>query len=190
MVRNPSPLGRTGQRNAWVLGHPGWGFPQDVREPMKNTKPSSQEVIGPQLIEDISQILGSALGAGVAVCQGCGKRLHGGENVSVYVFRRCPHAAWLAGQNRCANHPLALDALASLGVREYVVTGHVGHCTDHRLQREWPILLAPELEAVSPRDTEIAFELPNVTPVDVTDCPIAGTTFEDTPTYEYAEATR
>lgn len=157
---------------------------------MRKTKPIIQESIDSQLIEDISQILCVALGAGVAVCQECGKRFHGGEHVSVYVFRRCPHAAWLAGQTRCSTHPLSLDTLASLGVRECVVSGRVGHCIDHTLQREWPVLLTPELEAVSPRDTETASDLPGITPTDVTDCPIAEATLEDAPAYEYAEATR
>jgi hypothetical protein len=97
---------------------------------------------------------------------------------------------WLAGQTRCADHPLELETLASLGVREYIASGRVGHCIDHALQREFPVLLAPRIEATSPPDTETAYELPSVTPADVTDCPIAETTFEDTPAYEYAEATR
>jgi hypothetical protein len=97
---------------------------------------------------------------------------------------------WLAGQTRCADHHIALDTLASLGVREYIASGRVGHCIDHALQREWPVLLAPELEAVSPPDTETAFDLPSVTRANVTDCPIAEATLENTPAYEYAEATR
>jgi hypothetical protein len=157
---------------------------------MERRDSDQQESIDSPSIEDINQLKLTALGAGAAVCQRCGKRFHGGEHVSVYVFRRCPHATWLAGQARCADHPIALDTLASLGVREYVVSGRVGHCIDHTRQREWPVLLAPELEAVSPPDTETAFDLPGVTPVDVTDCPIAEATLEDTPTYEYAEATR
>ncbi|WP_188785529.1 hypothetical protein [Halobellus salinus] len=73
---------------------------------------------------------------------------------------------------------------------EYIVAGRVGHCIDHTLQREYPVLLAPRLESTSPPDTEIAFNLPGVTPADVTDCPIAQTTFEDAPAFAYAEATR
>lgn len=157
---------------------------------MSKSKPREYEPSDGRLIEDISQIKQVALGAGAAVCQGCGKPLHGGERVSVYVFRRCPHATWLAGQARCADHPLEYDSLASLGVREYVVSGRVGHCVDHALQREYPVLLAPKLEATSPPDTEAAFELPSITPADVTDCPIAEATLEDTPAYEYVEAMR
>jgi len=157
---------------------------------MERRDSNQQESIDSPSIEDINQLKLTALGAGAAVCQRCEKELHGGKHVSVYVFRRCPHATWLAGQARCADHPIALDTLASLGVREYVVAGRVGHCIDHALQCEYPMLLAPRLEATSPPDTETAFELPGVTPADVTDCPIAKTTFEDTPAYDYAEATR
>lgn len=149
-----------------------------------------QEATDNRLIEDIHHLQKIALGAGAAVCQRCGKPLQGGEHVSVYVFRRCPHAVWLAGQARCADHPLELDSLASLGVREYVVSGRIGHCVDHALQREYLVLLGPKLEAVSPRDSESAFKFPSLTPADVTDCPIAEATFEETPTYEYTEATR
>ncbi|WP_435186934.1 hypothetical protein [Halobellus sp. EA9] len=157
---------------------------------MEKRDSNQQESIDSPNIEDVNQLKLAALGAGAAVCQRCGKPLQGGEHVFAYVFRRCPHAAWLAGQTRCADHSLELDTLASLGVREYIVSGRIGHCIDHVLQREFPVLLAPKLEATSPRDTETAFDLPSVTPADVTDCPIAETTFEDTPAYEYAEATR
>lgn len=131
------------------------------------------------------QILNIALGAGAAVCQRCGKPFWGGKRVSAYVFRRCPHAVWLADQTRCADHPLVLDTLASLGVREYVVTGRIGHCVDQALQREFPVLFAPKLEATSPPETEAAFDLPSVTLGDVTDCPIADASLEDTPAYQY-----
>ena len=157
---------------------------------MLKSKLREYEPIGSRLIEDISHIEQSALGAGAAVCQRCGKPLYGGEHVSVYVFRRCPHAVWLTGQARCADHPLELDSLSSLGVREYVALGRVGHCVDHALQREYPVLLAPRLEATSPPDTETAFDLQGITPEDTTNCPIAEATLEDTPAYEYAEATR
>jgi len=157
---------------------------------MERRDAKEQESIDSPIIEDINQLELIALGAGAAVCQRCGKPLYGGEHISVYVFRRCPHAAWLAGQTCCADHPLELDALASLGVREYIASGRVGHCIDHALQREYPVLLAPKLEAVSPHDTETAFKLPDITPADITNCPIAEATLENTPAYEYAEATR
>jgi len=146
------------------------------------------ESAGSELIEDISKTSQISLGVGAAVCQRCGKHLQEGERVAVYAFRRCPHAVWIAGQTRCTDHAPALDSLASLGVRELVVTGRVGHCTDHARQEAWPVLLAPEIHAVSPRDSTHATELPGVTLDDVMDCPIAHETFERAPAHTPLEA--
>ena len=149
---------------------------------MKNTTPQVQEDIGSQLIEDISQINDISPGVG-AVCQVCETAVEEGMRVCAYVFRRCPHSTWAVGQVRCAEHPLSLASLASLGVRELAVTARVGTCTDQALQRSWPVLLAPQIDAVSPADTETTYTLPGVTAEDVTECPIARATLNEHPVF-------
>lgn len=149
---------------------------------MINETLSDQEAIGDQLIEAIYQVNDIYPGVG-AVCQVCDSTVVEGERVCAYVFRRCPHSPWAVGQVRCCDHPLSLTTLASLGVRELAVTARVGTCTDQALQRSWPVLLAPQIDSVSPADTEAAYALPGVTAEDVTDCPIAQATLNEHPVF-------
>jgi len=88
---------------------------------------------------------------------------------------------WLVGQCWCTDHPLNLESLASLGVREVVVTGRVGTCSDQATQRAWPVLLAPKVQAVSPAATDRVRSLLEVTITDVTECPVARAALEAHP---------
>ena len=151
---------------------------------MEKVSPPKKEVVGEQLIEDISKIIQISLGVGAATCQICGLTLSEGEFVSAYAFRRCPHAVWLVGQTRCADHRLALEPHASRGVREFHVTGRVGMCSDQAMQRSWPVLVAPALQAVSPADSEATRALSGVTCNDVTECPIARAALHEHPTLQ------
>jgi hypothetical protein len=140
---------------------------------MEKTNSETQEGSDRTVVEDICQINKLSPGAGAATCQVCGSPLQEGETVAAYVFRRCPHAVWLVGQVRCAEHAPDLESLASLGVREVVVTGRMGTCSDQATQRSWPVLLAPKVQAVSPAATVRVRSLPGVTITDVTECPVA-----------------
>ena len=148
---------------------------------MERSNSEAQEGSGRTVVEEIHQINGISLGAGAATCQVCGSPFQEGETVGAYVFRRCPHAVWLVGQVRCAEHPLDLESLASLGVREVVVTGRVGTCSDQATQRSWPVLLAPKVQAVSPATTDRVRTLSGVTITDVTECPVARAALDSHP---------
>ncbi len=150
---------------------------------MERSNSEAQEGSGRTVVEDIYHINEISLGAGAATCQVCGSPLREGETVVAYVYRRCPHAVWLVGQCRCAEHPPDLASLASLGVREVVVTGRVGTCSDQASQRSWPVLLAPEVQEVSPATTARVRTRPGVTITDVTECPIARAALETHPVF-------
>jgi len=137
---------------------------------MTKSETLQQMVGGGQLLEDIKRIHG--------FCQVCGERLQAGKRVVAYVFRPCPHSVWVAGQVRCENHSLSLESLATVGVREVVVSGRVGWCVDQAYQRDWPVLLDPAVKSVSPRETTAAFDVPSVTVEDVTECPVAESALE------------
>jgi hypothetical protein len=47
-------------------------------------------------------------------------------------------------------------------VRELVVEGRVGRCTDKATQSSWPVLLAPQPRAVSSADTTAVQPLPGI----------------------------
>lgn len=137
---------------------------------MKGSTTTNQERIDRALIEDINKIQN--------FCQVCGERLRAGERVVAYVFRPCPHSVWVAGQVRCVDHPLSLESMATLGVCEAVVSGRVGRCIDQAYQREWPVVLEPAVESLSPRETTAAVGVPSVTVEDVTECPVAESALE------------
>jgi len=44
----------------------------------------------------------------------------------------------------------------TLGVRDLLVDGHVGRCSDPRTDSSWPVLLDPAIRAVSPADSTTA----------------------------------
>jgi hypothetical protein len=137
---------------------------------MKKSETLRQVIDGGQLLEEIKQIY--------RFCQVCGERLRAGEWVVAYVCRPCPHSVWVAGQVRCVDHSLSLESLATVGVREMVVSGRVGWCLDQAYQREWPVLLGPAVEGVSPRETSAAVDVPSLTVKDVTECPVAESALE------------
>ncbi|WP_256288297.1 hypothetical protein [Halobellus inordinatus] len=137
---------------------------------MTKSETLRQVIDGVQLFEDIKQIYRN--------CQVCGERLRAGERVVAYVFRPCPHSVWVAGQVRCVDHPLSLESMVTLGVCEAVLSGRVGRCVDQAYQNEWPVLLDPVIEGVSPRETTAAVGVPSVTVEDVTECPVAESALE------------
>jgi len=110
-----------------------------------------------RLIEDINNKQHLELG----VCQGCEKSLRVGARVSLYAFRAPRHEAWQTGQARCAEHSVALDALATLGVHELAVAGRVGRVLDQGLQRSWRVVLDPDVQAVSPARSSKAVRVPS-----------------------------
>ena len=141
-----------------------------MREPMKESGTTNQERVDRDLVEGIKQIK--------QFCQVCGERLRAGERVVAYVFRPCPHSVRVVGQVRCGTHSLSLESLATLGVCEAVVSGRVGRCVDQAYQSEWAVLLDPAVKSVSPRETTAAFDVPDVTVEDVTECPVAESVLE------------
>jgi hypothetical protein len=123
---------------------------------MSTEKPTIEESNGNQLVEVITQLDDEGLGA----CQGCGKRLLEGSRGEILAFRPSDSSVWQAGQARCPDCPLALDALATLGVCECVVEGRVGRCVDQGNQCSWRVLLDPEVRSVSPCHVTAAFDAP------------------------------
>lgn len=127
---------------------------------MQNTEPTNQEPVDRRLIEEIHQIDRISLGAGAATCQVCGSSLSEGDAVAVYVFRPAGAPVFQLGYVMCGggrhDHPEEF----TLGVRELVVAGRVGWCSDVVTQSAWPVLLAPAVVGVSTAATQSLTELP------------------------------
>ena len=115
------------------------------------------------LIKDISQLKQIALGEGAAVCEACGEKLREGAPLIVFAFRPADQPAFEIGHVKCTGCRHEPTEYFTLGVRELVLYGRVGTCTDQATQSSWPVLLAPQPRAVSPADTTTVRPLPGTT---------------------------
>lgn len=116
---------------------------------MKESDSLRQEGIDEKLIEDISHINNIALGEGAVTCQVCGTPISEGDAVFAYAFRPADKPTYQIGYLKCIAHRHSQTEHFTLGVRELVVKGRVGRCVDQARQSWWPILLEPEIRAIS-----------------------------------------
>jgi len=112
-----------------------------------------------QLIEDINQIESEE----VAECQVCGEKLREGDGVVAFAFRPADQPAFQVGHTKCTDCRHEPTEYFTLGVRELVVDGRVGRCSDQATQSSWLVLLAPQPRAVSPVETTTVHPLPGTT---------------------------
>ena len=128
---------------------------------MENSNPSNQEVVGEQLTEEISQLEQIPLGEGAATCQACGSPLHEGDAVVVYVFRPAGSVRYQIGHVVCGDGRHKQVEMFTLGVRELLVEGRVGWCSDGATQSSWPVLLVPEVVGVCAAATKSLRRVPD-----------------------------
>ena len=129
---------------------------------MRESKLPAQEAIDRVLIEVIKQLNKIALGEGAAVCEVCGEELREGAPVVVFAFRPVEQPAFQFGHVKCTECRHEPTEFFTLGVRELVLDGRIGTCTDPVTQSWWPALLAPQPRAVSLADTTSVQPLPGV----------------------------
>ncbi len=130
---------------------------------MVNSNPPNQEVVGEQLIEDISQLLAFALGEGAAVCEVCSEKLREGAPIVAFAFRPAEQPAFELGHVKCSDCRHEPSEFFTLGVRELVLDSRIGTCSDQATQSSWPVLLAPQPRATSPPDATTVHPLPGST---------------------------
>lgn len=121
---------------------------------MQNTGSYSQEGTERSIIKDIHQLQLVALGEGAVVCQACGSELREGAPVVVYAFQPLDKLTFQIGYTKCAEGQYVPSECFTLGVRELLVEGRVGTCSDQATQSSWPVLVAPEPVAVSAASTK------------------------------------
>jgi hypothetical protein len=121
------------------------------------------------LIEAIYQINYFLLGEGAATCQVCGSSFQEGDAVVVYVFRPVEATHYQVGQAVCGNDRHKLIEEFTLGVRELLVAGRVGVCSDAATQSSHLVLLTPELLGVSAAATRSLRWIPADDATDVTE---------------------
>ena len=116
---------------------------------MEESTPKVEDSTDEQLIEDICQLKGIALGEGAAACQVCGTELPDGADVTVYAYRPAGRPTYELGHVICGDREHDLPTYFTLGVRELILDGHIGRCTDPITNTSWPVLLDPAVRAVS-----------------------------------------
>jgi hypothetical protein len=80
----------------------------------------------------------------------------------VFAFRPVDRPAFEVGHVKCTDCRHEPTEYFTLGVRELVLEGCVGTCTDPTTQSSWPVLLAPKPRAVSTADATSVQPLPGV----------------------------
>ena len=128
---------------------------------MERSNPSKQEIVGDRLLEEISQFEQISLGEGAAKCQMCGSPLYEGDAVVVYVFRPAGEVMFQVGRVVCGGQEHRFPEEYTLGVRELLVEGRVGWCSDGARQSSWQVLLDPEVLAVSAAATKSVRLIPD-----------------------------
>ena len=84
------------------------------------------------------------------ICQICGQPLHEGDDITAYAYRAAGEPAYAIGYIMCGSDVHEHPTVFTRGVREYVLTGHIGTCADVRTQSMAYILLGPEAVVTSP----------------------------------------
>lgn len=133
------------------------GSSRGVQEPMIRSLPSDQECIDRSLIEDITQLKRTDLAEGAVICQVCGARIREGGRVTVSAFRSGSDLGYEIDGMFCRGHGDEYSRSGGRSFRELVVRGRVGMVSDAAMQSSWPVLLDPELVAVSPIDAVEAY---------------------------------
>jgi hypothetical protein len=128
---------------------------------MKKSNPETQEGDDRSLIEEIHQINYISHGEGAATCQTCGSPLHEGDSIVAYVFRPAGELLFQTGYVVCGDDEHELPMEYTLGVRELLVEGRVGWCSDGATQSSWPVLLVPEVVGVSAAATKSLRRVPD-----------------------------
>ena len=93
------------------------------------------------------------LSLGDSICQVCEASLTAGDQLTVYLYKLDGSSRYTVGQYRCRSHNDDLTSLFSLGVRELIVTGRVGHRQDHTTDQTCAVLVSPTVRVISASDT-------------------------------------
>jgi len=119
---------------------------------MKTYNPTRKNRI--DLERDIAQLDGIGLAEEPPLCHNCHQLLTAGERITVYARREADTAHFELGRMTCSDHQHDQRTQFNTELRELIVDGCVGWCSDHSQQMAWPILLHPEARVVSPIDTD------------------------------------
>jgi len=102
---------------------------------------------------DTHQLARIPLDTEYLACQVCGRSFHEGDDVTAYAYRAAGEPAYEIGYLMCKNDRHTHPTVFTRGVREHVVTGHIGTCADAQTQSTSYVLLDPTVVVTSPTTT-------------------------------------
>jgi len=106
-----------------------------------------------KLIADFQQLTRISLDTQQHICQVCGQPLQEGDDLTAYVYRAAGEPRYEIGYIMCGTDCHEHPTVFTRGVREHVVIGHIGTCSDTRTQSTSPVLLDPVVVVTSPTTT-------------------------------------
>jgi hypothetical protein len=121
---------------------------------------------------DLTQLTRISLDTADPICQVCGQPLHEGDDITAYAYRAAGEPAYAIGYIMCGSDSHEHPTVFTRGVREYVLTGHIGTCSNTRTQSVTFVLLDPTAVIISPTTTADPHVYPDApTPRDPTHPP-------------------
>ena len=102
---------------------------------------------------DLVQLTRISLDTHNPICQVCGQPLHEGDDITAYAYRAAGDPAYAIGYIMCGSDIHEHPTVFTRGVREYVLTGHVGTCANTQAQSTTAVLLDPTAVVTSPTTT-------------------------------------
>jgi len=87
------------------------------------------------------------------ICQVCGHPLQEGDDITAYAYRAAGESAYAIGYIMCRADIHEHPTVFTRGVHEYVLTGHIGSCTDTHNQSTTLVLLDSTAVVTSPTST-------------------------------------
>ena len=97
---------------------------------MNKSSLHGKDGIDRNLIKNLSQLEQIALGEGAAACEACGEKLREGEPLVAFAFRPADQPAFEIGHVKCTECRYEPTEYFTLGVRELVLDGRIGTCSD------------------------------------------------------------
>ncbi|MDB9302609.1 hypothetical protein PN417_17005 [Halorubrum ezzemoulense] len=105
------------------------------------------------LIGDTRRLARIPLNTDYLACQVCGQTVREGDDITAYAYRAAGEPAYEIGYIMCEGDRHTHPTVFTRGVREHVVTGHIGTCADTRTQSTAYVLLDPTVVVTSPTTT-------------------------------------
>jgi len=104
-------------------------------------------------LADVQQLTRILLDTPHPTCQVCGQPLHEGDELTAYAYRVAGELTYQIGYIMCGTDCHEHPSVFTRGVREHVVIGHIGTCSNTRTQSTSPVLLDPVVVVTSPTTT-------------------------------------